>query len=299
MANSQATPSTAPPTCLVTGTGGFLGARLAAWLAAHGWRVVSMTRQPGARAAAVRFQLGEPVNPAALKGADALVHCAYDFNARTWPEIHRTNVLGTDHLFAAAREARVGRMVYVSSVSAFPGCHSLYGRAKLEAEAMASRYGATVLRPGLIYGEPPGGMFGRLVRQVEQSRVLPLFGGGRQVQYLVHEQDLCATIGRFVAGELEAGSEPLTLANETPWIFRTLLEAMARAKGRRVRFVSVPWRLMWAGFKAAEFCGVRLRFRSDSLVSLMHQHPQPSFALRRKLGIECRPFTMEPENARP
>lgn len=286
-------PSTNPQTCLVTGAGGYLGSRVAAWLEQHGWRVVRLTRRPEAGAAAIRFQLGEPVPPAVLAGAAALVHCAYDFDARAWPDIHAINVLGSERLFAAAREAKIGKLVYISSISAFPGCRALYGKAKLETEKVASRFGATILRPGLIYGCSPGGMFGRLVRQVEQSRLLPLFNGGRQPQYLLHEQDLSAVIGRCAAGALEGLAEPLTIAHEQPWTFRALLEAIARAKRRRVHFVPVPWRLAWAGLKCAEACRVPLSFRSDSLVSLIHQNPHPSFAAQRNLGISCRSFRLE------
>ena len=54
----------------------------------------------------------------------------------------------------------------------------------------------------------------------------------------------------------------------------------------------VPWRLVWAALKAAEISGVPTRFRSDSLVSLMYQNPQPSFLLQRELNVNCRPFRL-------
>jgi len=46
--------------------------------------------------------------------------------------------------------------------------------------------------------------------------------------------------------------------------------------------------------KLAECSGLRLSFRSDSLVSLMYQNPNPSFAAMQALGIECRPFRVTP-----
>jgi nucleoside-diphosphate-sugar epimerase len=236
--------------------------------------------------------LGKEIDPAALKGAAALVHCAYDFKCLKWDEIVATNVAGSEKLFRAARQAQVERIVQISSISAFPGCRSLYGKAKLETENLALACGATVIRPGLIYGEPPGAMFGRLVRQVERSRVLPLVGGGSQIQHLVHEEDLSQFVCRCAGGEVAAPAEPITVAHEQAWTFRQILEAIARAKGRRISFVPLPWQALWLVLKCAEACGVPLEFRSDSLLSLRYQNPRPSFEPQRALGVKCRSFDL-------
>jgi len=122
---------------------------------------------------------------------------------------------------------------------------------------------------------------------------LPLIGGGSQIQYLVHEHDLVECIAKSCEGKATSGT-PITVANEQPWTFRQILEEIARSKGKRIRFLPVPWRLVWGGLKAAELCGVRLGFRSDSLVSLMYQNPNPSFAEQQREGIVCRPFRPSP-----
>jgi nucleoside-diphosphate-sugar epimerase len=279
-------------TCLVTGASGYLGSRVKAALEGQGWRVVALTRAPAQGSAALRFQLDAAVAPESLAGAEALVHSAYDFTPLSWDALRRVNVEGSERLFRAARQAGVKRVIYISSISAFEGCRSLYGRAKLETEALARVQGAAIIRPGLIWGDSPGGMFGRLVAQVEQARVLPLIGGGGQLQHLVHEQDLSRQICGWAAGTLTAPANPVTLAHEQPWPFRQILEAIARSRGKRLTFVPVPWRGVWMALKLAEALGRPLRFRSDSLLSLMYQNPSPSFAAQQALGIRCRPFGM-------
>jgi nucleoside-diphosphate-sugar epimerase len=276
--------------CLVTGAGGYLGGCVKSALRKRGWQVTELTRRPKPGAAAIEFHLGADVPAASLSGAPALVHCAYDFGQIRWDDIGRVNVVGTEKLLRAAREAKVERLVYISSISAFNGCRSLYGKAKLECERVALQFGATVIRPGLIYGEPPGAMFGRLVKQVKKGRVLPLFGGGAQLQYLVHEQDLTGFICRCVEGEISPPPVAVTIAHEQPWSFRQILEELARWQGKSLKFVPAPWRLIWAGLKLAEALRIPLEFRSDSLVSLMYQNPNPDFAPQRRLGITCRPF---------
>jgi nucleoside-diphosphate-sugar epimerase len=292
-ASTAASEAPGRPLCAVTGAGGYLGSCVKAWFEQHGWAVLALTRrpEPGTRAAA--FRLGADVNAQALKGVKALVHCAYDFQPRTWAEIRAVNVAGSDALFRAAHAAGVEQVVCISSLSAYAGCRSLYGRAKLEIERAALAGGALVLRPGLIHGEQPRAMFGRLVRQVEKASVLPLFGGGRQVQHLVHQADLCAFIHRYAGGEVKTVSQPLAAAHERGWMFREILEQIARVKHRRLKFVPLPWRPVWAAMKAAEFCGVPLEFRSDSLESLMQPIPPPDFAPNAALGLICRPFQVD------
>ena len=128
-----------------------------------GWRVTAWTRQPEPGTGAVAFRLGQEVDPNRLKGAHALVHCAYDFGPRRWEDITAINVTGSQKLLAAGREAGVRSVVFISSLSAFAGCRSLYGKAKLEIESAAQAIGAHIIRPGLVYCDSPGGMFGRLV----------------------------------------------------------------------------------------------------------------------------------------
>ena len=277
-------------TCLVTGTGGYLGGRVKTALERRGWRVVGLTRNPAPGSSAVQFQLGGDVSPAVFADAKALVHCAYDFKQLSGADIHRVNVAGSEKLLRAAREAKVENLIYISTISAFEGCRSLYGKAKCETEEIARSLGAIVIRPGLVFGDPPVAMFGRLVGQVGRARVLPLVGGGSQIQYLVHEQDLSDFICRCAEGNVSPPGVPITIAHEQPWTFRQILEEIARAKGKSISFVPVPWRLVWAVIKCGELCGLRMGFQSDSLVSLIYQNPNPSFVQQRELKIACRPF---------
>jgi nucleoside-diphosphate-sugar epimerase len=173
--------SSAEKICVVTGANGWLGGCVAAELRRQGWKVRAAVRTPAPdavkRGEAVRFQLGDDLDAEVCAGAEALVHCAYDFRARTWDEIEKVNVQGAGKLLAAAQTAGTKRITVISTMSAFPGCVSLYGKAKLAIEEKARGAGAAVLRPGLIYGAAAGAMFGRLVTQVRNTRTLPLIGG--------------------------------------------------------------------------------------------------------------------------
>ena len=274
--------------CAVTGAGGFVGGRLKTCLGQAGLVARDWTRHPQTEDG-VRFQLGEAVDVKLFTGTSALVHCAYDFSVRRWDDIVNVNVRGSEKLLRAARAAGVERIVCISSMSAFAGCRSLYGRAKLSIEETALSLGATVIRPGLVYGDRPGGVFGGLVRQVRNSTMLPLLGGN-QLQYLVHSDDLAQLVSRCVLGELAPPTLPVTLAHETGWPIRRLLSAIGDALNRRVRFIPVPWRAAWFGLKTLELAGLPTPFRSDSLIGMIYQNPAPDFELAKSLNAHCRPF---------
>lgn len=279
-------------TCALTGSSGWVGGSLKRFLTQCGWGVVDWTRRPAAGAKSVSFRLGEAVDPSQFTGTQALVHCAYDFSARNWDDITRINVRGTEKLFCAARAAGVERIVFISSASAFTGCRSLYGRAKLEIEAMALSLGAIVIRPGLVYGNSAGGVFGGLVKQARQSRFIPLLGGGNQLQYLIHDEDLGRFVARCLAGEIQV-DQPILLAHEKGRTLRQLLTELAATHRNKVTFVPVPWRMVWLGLKMLETLHLPAPFRSDSLIGLIYQNPAPSFELAKSLQAECRPFQPE------
>lgn len=276
------------PIIAVTGANGWVGGRIVDALARKGFqvrRLVRCPRLPGD----VPFELGRDVTPDALQGVSVLVHAAYDFTPVTWNDISKTNVEGSEKLFKAARDSGVSKIVFISSMSAFEGCRSLYGKAKLAIEEMIRGGEGLVLRPGLVYGEQSGGMFGNLVRQVQRSKVIPLFGKGDQKLYLIHEADLGDVVCKYVCREIPECAYPLTITHEAGWNFRNILLKIATDENKQIHFISIPWRLVWMVLKAGEIVHMPIGFRSDSLVSLMNQNPNPDFSFPGK-KIEFRSF---------
>lgn len=282
--------------CAITGSNGYVGGLIKNYFTAKGWEVLELTRKPSPNTRAVKFYLGEDMSPSVLAGVKTLVHCAYDFRPLTREEIWAVNVSGADKLFKSALKAGVEKVICLSSISAFAGCHSLYGQAKLDIEKIALHYGAQVVRPGLVYSDNPGGMFGKLTDQVRKTSLIPLIGNGTQVQFLVHHDDLCAIVECFASGSVKTSTKVITVANSMPWSLKELLLEIARRFDKDIKFVPLPWRLVWMGLKAAELCGLRLNFRSDSLVSLMHQNQAPDFSTSIDYGLVCRPLEIDEIN---
>jgi hypothetical protein len=71
---------------------------------------------------------------------------------------------------------------------------------------------------------------------------------------------------------------------------RKILEMVAANMGKKLTFIPIPWKLIWAGLKVCEMMRLPVGFRSDSLVSLVNQNPNPDFEMTRRLGKRFREF---------
>ncbi|MBZ5712893.1 NAD-dependent epimerase/dehydratase family protein [Nannocystis pusilla] len=114
---------------LVTGATGKVGSRLARRLADRGHHVRALVRDPG-RADALRGRDVDLVRgdlldvaslAAAVRGVDAVVHCAAFFRGATPEQAHAVNDGGTQHLASAARAAAVKRFVFTSTGLVYGG----------------------------------------------------------------------------------------------------------------------------------------------------------------------------------
>jgi len=282
-----------PRICALTGASGYVGSRIRYALEANGWRVVALLRRTPQIPNDISWSLDcqhSITEELCQHSVAALVHAAWDFTQVRPGDIERVNVQGSVRLFEQAVSAGVRRIVFISSMSAYPQAHSLYGRAKMAVERAARNLAAVVIRPGLVYGDRPGGVFGSMQQIVSKSSLIPIIGDGSYPQYLVHEDD----VGSAVVSALNAESvstEPVSVAHPEPWPFRRLIEKIAKSQSQRVRLVPVPWWFIFGGLRLAEMMGVRLAFRSDSVVSLVYPNPHLQFNCARGLGVEPRPFS--------
>jgi nucleoside-diphosphate-sugar epimerase len=198
----------------VTGACGFIGAALCERLRAEGDRVIGIdvAGDPDRRA-----DVSDPsATVAALGGADAVVHAAALVAERgRMEEFVRVNVRGTRNVLDAAGPRRA---VVIASVAGWGyefrrelredapprPCGLPYVDTKGATETLALRRGATVIRPGDVYGP---GSTPWVVRPLEMMRAgrffLPSPGDG--VMTLVYVDDLVDAIVRALREPRAAG----------------------------------------------------------------------------------------------
>src|SRR5258708_37167895 len=242
----------------ITGAHGFVGSMLARRFEDAGWSVTRLSHSSNAGDGdTVAFRLGDEISPDVFRSRSitAVVHCAYDFKPLARAEIQRVNVDGSRKLLASAAMGGVKRIAVMSTISAFEGSRSVYGKAKLEIEAAALAAGALVVRSGLVWADGPpsgGGMFGSLSRSVNGGLV-PLVGEAG----IRSTWSTCRTSGSCCAGSAMANfKRPRSLLSRRPRS-RGRCESCSRSWPGARAHIPGSWRghgrQSWRGFPLPGF----------------------------------------------
>jgi nucleoside-diphosphate-sugar epimerase len=251
----------------ITGATGYLGSVLSDRFSSRGDEVVALTRRRPEHAVSEwrHFELGRPVDGTIFQEVNALVHAAWVLRGKDTSQLWRENVIGSRRLIEAAVAAGVQKVVFVSSMSAYFGTRQTYGLMKLAVERTALDLGCVVVRPGLVYGESPGGMAGTL-RKIARLPLWPRFGSAKL--FLAHEDDVAQAIARAIDHNDELSGEVLGLANPQSVDLPSILAGLSLEHKRRLS-LPVPGGLVMAVLRLLEGAGVPFPFRSDSLLGLI------------------------------
>lgn len=259
----------------VTGGTGFIGGEVVRQLRERGDRVVCLVRSPekGAKLEDLGCELlaGDLGDERAIRkgveGADAVIHAAAVYEvgipASERPAMREANVGGTERVLAAALEAGVPKVVYVSTVGVFgdtqgrivdesyehPAQHftSCYEETKWEAHQVAKRMvgeglPCVIVQPGGVYGPGDTSSIGRLLDQFLAGK-MPLVPFPELGICLTHVEDIAGGIllalDRGAAGETYVISGPAATVREA-------LGVVAELTGRKPPKRALPTPLLKA-----------------------------------------------------
>jgi dihydroflavonol-4-reductase len=260
----------------VTGGTGFIGGTVVRQLRERGDDVVCLVRSPekaatltalGAEVVSGDLSDGEAMRRG-MDGCDAVVHCAAMYKvgipAKQHPAMWEANVAGTEKAMNAALEAKVPKIVYVSTCGIFGNTHrkvvdetyehpgkeftSYYEETKLEAHRIVNRMiaeqdlPAIIVQPGGVYGPDDPSQVADLLREFFAGKLVlmpfPEFG-----ICLSHVDDIAGgillAIDRGKLGETYVLSGPVTTMREA-------IETVAAATGRKAPKRAMPVGLMKA-----------------------------------------------------
>lgn len=194
---------------LITGGSGFLGSHIADAVSAAGHEAVlfdikpSPWLQPGQR-----METGDILDQAAVSRAMAGCGAAYHLaavadigDAMASPRAAiETNIIGTTNMLEAAREQKLGRFVFASSIYVYSKEGAFYRTTKRACEQLIADYNErfglpfTVLRFGSLYGpraDRNNGMT-QLLSQALRERRIDHYGTGDEVREYIHVLDAAA-----------------------------------------------------------------------------------------------------------
>jgi nucleoside-diphosphate-sugar epimerase len=217
---------------LVTGSEGYIGTRMVAWLVAHGHKVSGLDTgfyrdgtlyiDPiGAPTApATRFKDLRQVTPADFEGFDAVVHLAELSNdplGQNRPEItFKINHEGSLRIARAAREAGVRRFVYASSCSVYgvgtgdfldetspvnPQTAYAHCKVNVERDVMpmaAPDFCVSFMRNATAYGPSPRMRFDIVLNDLSAlawtQKKIAMVSDGSPWRPIVHIEDICEAV---------------------------------------------------------------------------------------------------------
>ncbi len=271
----------------LTGATGFVGSHMLRRLLKEGHAVVASARAPASeaalRAAGANPWIGS-IEPGAgllqaLKGCDAIVHCAAHLKMwGAWQEFEASNVGLTRTLLEAARQSGVRHFIHISAGSVVlqaPGPmfdvdesapltsrrELPYSSTKAEAERLVLQAAGPglrtiALRPPLIWG--PGDIFDRELGERIEKGQFGWFGGGHYPYITCHIDNLCeATV--LALGSPASGIACFVTDGGTVDL-RAFMTQRIEARGLPVPRMSMPRGLAWsiAGFAERLWRGLGL-----------------------------------------
>ena len=274
---------------LVTGATGFLGKYVVEELVEHGYQVRAFGRNRAIGQslvnASVTFIQGDLTNQEDLTKAcqemDMVVHAgALSTVWGPWEDFYQTNVLGTKYILETCREAKIERLVYVSSPSIYaaPRDHldikesdapqenrlNNYIRSKLASEKLFKDYpdvSSVILRPRGLFGIGDTSILPRVLN-LSQKIGIPLIGDGRQLMDMTCVENVALAI-RLALETPQAAGEVYNITNGEPRVFRDLIEETLRGLGYPIRYRKIPAPLVSAISSSLECIYKRLKLKGE------------------------------------
>jgi nucleoside-diphosphate-sugar epimerase len=272
---------------LITGGNGLLGHHLVEALQARGDRVrvlvlpsedASWLEQRG-----VAVHRGDVRDPSALtapmRDVEGVLHLAAMMGVwRPLADYRAVNVTGTANVCRAALEARVRRLVHVSSWTVYgmdlglPASETFplaplpepYGATKAEADLLVQGLvdeglPAVIVRPGTFFGPGDRLHFGRIADRIRANRWV-VVGPGRNALPFVYVTDVAEGLLLALDGEHAIG-QAYNITNDQPLTQLETWQAIADAIGAEPPRVRLPYRpMLVAGYLAEQIAkGVRAK----------------------------------------
>jgi nucleoside-diphosphate-sugar epimerase len=259
----------------VTGGTGFIGGEVVRQLRGRGDEVACLVRTPekGVKLAELGCEIvsGDLGDLAAIRsgieGCDAVIHAAAAYEvgipASEREPMREANVGGTERVLGAALQAKVPKVVYVSTVGAFGNTHgkvvdesyvhpgreftSCYEQTKWEAHKVAERLigeglPCTIVQPGGVYGPGDTSSIGQLLNQFFAGR-MPLLPFPELGICLTHVEDIAA--GILLALDKGKPGEAYVLSGPVATV-REAIDTVAALSGRKAPKHALPTPLMKA-----------------------------------------------------
>ncbi len=256
----------------LTGASGFVGSHLAQSLIAAGHEVVAHYRSPQSlnikSTNNIEVWTGDlndvPSLAKRLQGVDSVIHCAAEM--KLWNSkkaLHETNVLMTQNILKAAKQAGVPQFIYMSDASVakdpslpnldvcesrtlpslekFPYSHSKSLAEQCVLAARDESFRTISLRPASVWGK--GDLIDRIVGKAANLNQFGWFDQGDYLFSTCNIYNLCAAVQKALLSK--ASRESFFISDGPPVSFRQWMSRRLLAGHYKVPTLSIPRFLAW------------------------------------------------------
>ncbi|MBX7482427.1 NAD-dependent epimerase/dehydratase family protein [Qipengyuania qiaonensis] len=271
----------------LTGATGFVGQAVLDEAMRREDHIRALTRRAQPNRRHIDWIEGDLSNSAALASlchdVDAILHVAGLTNTPDPTEFEDANVGGTQRLLAAAKEKKVKRLIFVSSLSAREPDLSAYGASKAKAEKLveASSLDWTIVRPPGVYGPRDVDYF-EMFRSAKYGLV-PLPPGG--ASSIIHVDDLARLLLDLVDASpalvRKRTFEPDD-GREGGWSHKELAKEIGKAVGRPVFAPHLPTTILQSAARIDRIVrGDKARLTADRVGYMTH----PNWVARSAMKV--------------
>jgi nucleoside-diphosphate-sugar epimerase len=266
-------------TIVILGAGGYLGGALCRFFhALRSHRVIAVSRGEMQHRAFDMHVMADVFvdnwsSRIAAQGHVVLINCAFDFKAIGAGNEGKFAAFGRN--IEALARSYATRLINISTMSAYAGCRTDYGREKLWVEGLFAKLGGINIRPGLIASwRFPGAAFQNLISITTGSKIIPVLVARGSGFYFC---DLEAVVLGVYLLTIVHLNKPHTLSfcyRERLSLRATLQVIERRHHLRRVK-VPVPWRFVYLALLVKEALIGKSKVRADSVLDFAHPVATP------------------------
>ncbi len=237
---------------LVTGATGLVGRHLVPQLTGAGWPVrVMVPRRSIARVRRFGWQGKIEIAEGDLNDSEDLhramqdVHTVYHLASAQWwgkrRDLERIDVQGTRNVIAAARSARIGRILYLSQLGAEPASAYTLLRVKGQVETQVRHSGIpfTILRCGVLFG--PEDRFVNAIAML--LRTNPIFfiqpGTGDSLLHPLYVLDLVKALEKSME-QIDLVDMTIEIGGAEYMTYHEMIRTVMRVSGAKRLIVRLP-----------------------------------------------------------
>lgn len=180
--------------------------------------------------------------------------------------------LGFGHaqgIVEAVQASNVTRAVFVSTTALFTqlNASSKVVRVAAEKSITDSDLDYTIIRPTMIYGTPGDRNMIRLIRLLQRTPIIPIFGDGNSLQQPVYVADVAAAIVAALPNT-KTYRKAYNISGKAPLTYNEVIDVVANGLGKRILKLHIPYKpVVWV-LQQVEKLGITLPIKAEQILRL-------------------------------